>query len=138
VARAVAVAGLVLLALQLYPRPRLDNPPVTAEIHAPDDVRRIFRRACYDCHSHETDWPWYGRIAPVSWLVAGDVHEARDVLNFSTWESQDRLTRLYNEREIVRRTASGEMPPERYLWLHPSSRLDDADRDSLKRWAERR
>ena len=71
---------VVLLAIQLVPVQR-SNPPVEAEVPAPENVRTILRRACYDCHSNETVWPWYSRIAPVSFLVASDVHEARAKMN---------------------------------------------------------
>ena len=57
------------------------NPPVTGDVTAPADVGGILRRACYDCHSHETVWPWYSRVAPASWLVAHDVDEGRGFIN---------------------------------------------------------
>ena len=78
------MAALAVVA-QLYPRPTRDNPPVWASIDAPHDVERILRRSCYDCHSNETRWPWYSHLAPRSWLVAADVHEARVRMNFSEW-----------------------------------------------------
>ena len=78
--------GLVvaLVAIQLVPVDRT-SPPVTADIAAPANVRAVLKRACYDCHSNETTWPWYSRVAPVSWLVARDVREGRKELNFSDW-----------------------------------------------------
>ncbi len=63
---------LTLVAIQFVPVGQL-NPPVEAEVPAPATVRVILRRACYDCHSNETVWPWYSQVAPVSWLVARDV-----------------------------------------------------------------
>jgi len=63
---------LALIAIQLVPVPR-SNPPAETEVAAPDPVRAVLRRACYDCHSGETVWPLYSRVAPASWLVAYDV-----------------------------------------------------------------
>ena len=63
------------------------NPPVTGEIKAPGDVKPLLERACYDCHSNQTVWPWYSRIAPGSWLMHRDVIEGRKELNFSEWAS---------------------------------------------------
>ena len=61
------------------------NPPVESDIPTSPAVKAVLRRACYDCHSHETVWPWYSRIAPMSWLLVRDVQEGRAELNFSTW-----------------------------------------------------
>ncbi len=72
----------VLALAQLVPLDRT-NPPVDGEAPASGEVREVLRRSCYDCHSHETRWPWYAHVAPVSWWVVHDVHEAREHLNFS-------------------------------------------------------
>ncbi len=79
----IAVLIIALVAIQLVPVDRT-NPPVETEVPATVEVRSILRRACYDCHSNETVWPWYTRIAPISLLVARDVHEGREALNLST------------------------------------------------------
>src|SRR5436309_14489602 len=75
-----ALAG-VLIAAQAF---RIDrtNPPVEQDVAAPAGVEALLRRACYNCHSHETVWPWYSHVAPVSWLLAHDVPEGRLELNF--------------------------------------------------------
>lgn len=75
---------VVLVGIQFVPVARV-NPPVVAEVPAPAAVRAILRRACYDCHSHETVWPCYSQVTPFSWLVAHDVRQGREGLNFSTW-----------------------------------------------------
>ena len=62
------------------------NPPVTGEIEAPEEVIAILRRACYDCHSNETKWPWYSYVAPVSWLVSDDVRDGRKTHEFFSVE----------------------------------------------------
>ncbi|NOT28867.1 MAG: heme-binding domain-containing protein [Planctomycetes bacterium] len=89
-------------------------------------TRELARRACFDCHSSETRWPWYTHVAPVSWLVQHDVDEGRAVLDFTAW------TRPSEEAsESAESVLEGEMPPRPYLWLHPSARLDAADQDAL-------
>jgi len=67
------------------------NPPVEADLEAPAAVTAVLRTACYDCHSNETHWPWYSYVAPVSWLVARDVEEARSEFSFSRWDQLDTL-----------------------------------------------
>jgi hypothetical protein len=129
---ALAVVAALLL-IQLVPVDR-ENPPVTSEVAAPEPVRAVLRRSCYDCHSHETRWPWYARVAPVSWLVAHDVHEGREHLNFSTWDRYDAKKRRELREEAWEEVDEGEMPLWFYLPLHPDARLSDADRAALRAW----
>lgn len=120
----VAVAVFVLIQLVPYGRNHT-NPPVRAEpTWSAPDIRALAVRACYDCHSNETRWPWYSHMAPVSWLVQRDVEEGRRALNYSEW------TRPQPEAaESAEETAEGEMPPAAYLLIHPEARLSAADRD---------
>ena len=121
----VFAAGLVLFGLiQLVPFGRNHtNPPVVQEIqwNSPE-TRALAERACFSCHSNETAWPWYSNIAPSSWLLAMDVAEGRDHMNFSDWGSRPR-----SAEEIARQLERGNMPPGRYLALHPEARLSDAE-----------
>jgi len=121
----VVVAGLVLFGLiQLVPLGRdHTNPPVVQGIQWDSpETRALAVRACFDCHSNETAWPWYSNIAPSSWLLAMDVTEGRDHMNFSDWGGRPR-----SADEIVRQIERGSMPPGRYLALHPEARLSDAE-----------
>ncbi len=122
------VIGGVLLAAQVVPYGRdHSNPPVTAEPqwNAPG-TRALALRACFDCHSNQTRWPWYSNVAPVSWLVQADVDEGRRVLNFSEW------TRGFEEAQESGETVRNqEMPPRSYLLLHPEAKLSDAERQQL-------
>ncbi len=130
------IASAVLLALgvaQLIPVTRT-NPPVEAEVEAAEEVLRILRNSCYDCHSHESRWPWYAHVAPVSWLVAHDVNEAREQLNFSTWDAYGAKERADHLEEIWEKVDEGEMPLWFYLPLHPEARLSDADKNALRAW----
>lgn len=123
----VAVVGLVLL-IQLVPYGRdHSNPPVTHEAPwSSPQVRQIAARACYDCHSNETVWPWYSNIAPISWLLTRDVQEGRQHLNFSEW---GRPIREPEEMSSV--VLEGEMPPIYYLPMHPSASLTGAEKQLL-------
>lgn len=98
-------------------------------------MREVLRRACYDCHSNETRWPWYSRVAPISWLVAHDVGEGRRELNFSTWNRMDAAKQAKALRETWKEVYEGEMPPRIYLPTHPEARLSDVDRALLRAWA---
>ncbi len=130
------VLGIVVLLvlIQLVPVPR-SNPPVTAEVPAPPEVRAILRRACYDCHSNETVWPWYSRVAPASWLVAYDVAGGRDEMNFSTWNLLTPEQRAKKLEEAWKQVSEGEMPPWPYSSAHRDSHLSAQDRAAFRDWA---
>ena len=128
--------GLVLafLAIQVVTFDRA-NPPVTAEIRVAQDVKSVLRRACYDCHSNETVWPWYSGVAPVSWLLHWDVTSGRATLNFSGWESLPPEKQSKKKHEIGEEVADGEMPPWYYVPLHPHAALSNTDKQLVQTWA---
>lgn len=130
----LGVAAAAVLVAQLVPVDRT-NPPVETEIPAPRPVAAILRRACIDCHSNETVWPWYGRVAPVSWLLARDVREGRRELNVSLWNRYDEKRRLRKLKEIVEQVGKREMPPAIYTLAHRSAILTPEDRKTLMEWA---
>lgn len=126
-----ALAAIVLFVLiQLVPYGRdHENPPVVAE-PAWDSprTRELFFRACKDCHSHETVWPWYGSIAPASWLLQRDVEEGRSHFNVSRWGQGKQ-----EADEAASMVRKGEMPPWFYLPAHPEARLTDPEQQELIR-----
>jgi len=132
VAITTAGAAAVLLAgAQLVPYGKsIDNPPTVAEpLWASSAGRDLARRACYDCHSHETVWPWYAKVAPVSWLVYHDVAEGRRELNFSDWKGG--LKKHENMKDIAEEVNEGEMPPRMYRLGHPEAKLAAAEKEAL-------
>lgn len=126
------------VAAQLVKTPH-DNPPVTGELVATKPIAATLHRACYDCHSNETVWPWYGAIAPIAWIVSSHVQGGRDHLNFSEWDdyTSDPATEAAKYRAIAKMTRDHRMPPWYYRVTHPRSRLTAAARAELINWAER-
>jgi Haem-binding domain len=122
---------VVLFAIQLVPVART-NPPVKSTVPAPPEVERILRRACFDCHSNETVWPPQAYVAPVSWLVAHDVKEGREELNFSEWSPEQRRKAA---KKLAKEVEEGEMPPSLYVAAHPGAKLGKDDRALLTNWA---
>jgi hypothetical protein len=114
----IALSGLalivVLVAIQFIPVTTV-NPPVENDIPTSPEVKTVLRRACYDCHSHETVWPWYSQIAPISWIIARDVQEGRAEVNFSTWNRYSTQQQVKKLKESWEEVAEGEMPPWFYL-----------------------
>ncbi len=111
------------------------NPAVIKNVDAPPHIQTILKRACYDCHSHETVWPWYSNLAPASWLLAWDVHEGREDLNFSMWNQYTGKKKGKMLKEIVEEIEEDEMPPWFYLPLHPEAQLSSHDKQQLREWA---
>lgn len=134
-AKILFAAAAVFVAAQFVPVER-SNPAIESHIPAPESVKAVLERSCYDCHSHETRWPWYAHLAPVSWLVVYDVHEAREHLNFSAWNRYDRVEQREKIEEVWEEVEEGEMPLWYYLPLHPDAALSAADQSLLREWAE--
>jgi hypothetical protein len=128
------VLVLILIGIQFIPVKRT-NPPVRSELTAPSDVHSILRRACYDCHSNETQWPLYSYVAPASWFVVGDVNHGRSDLNFSEWPAFDFEAQEHAFKDIEEQISKGEMPLQSYTLIHRDAKLSQGDRDTLLRWA---
>ena len=124
----LAVIIVLGLAIQLIPYGRNhNNPPVVAEPNWDSaETKALYDRACADCHSNDTTWPWYSNIAPVSWLVQHDVEDGRRHLNTSLWGTQGFET--HEASEVI---LQGEMPMKVYLIMHPEARLSNSERQAL-------
>jgi len=125
---------IALIVIQFIPVDRT-NPGAISEINAPDDLKAIFRNSCYDCHSHETVWPWYSYIAPASWLLVSDVNEGREHLNFSKWNTLDRSKQTKLREEIWEEIREEKMPLWQYRILHPGSKLSQEQKNLIRNWA---
>lgn len=124
---AILAAGFLLIQLVPYGRAH-DNPSVVSEPNWDSpQTRELAQRACFDCHSNETVWPWYSNVAPVSWLLQRHVEEGRHKLNFSDWSRSEGE----EAEEMGESVVKGSMPLANYLWTHPVARLTDAERTAL-------
>ncbi len=101
-----------------------------------EDIAALIKNSCYSCHSNETVYPWYSYVAPSSWLVAKDVREGREELNFSNWQDYDMIDKLEKLDDIAIEVGEGTMPMGIYTLMHPSANLDDERRERIVAWAE--
>ncbi len=137
------IIGLVLLGvflvIQLF-RPDRTNPVsdpaklVWADSTVPKDIAATFKRSCSDCNSNETRWPWYSNVAPVSWLVAGDVNDARGRVNFSTWLDYSDRKREKMRGNIAEEVESGGMPLGKYTFVHSDAKLSPEEVKAIVAW----
>ena len=125
---------VAFIAIQLLPVSRT-NPPVQGDFRGSAEAVSVLRRACYDCHSNETVWPWYSRVAPLSWVIAHDVNEGRAALNFSTWNQLSAEKQAEAMNESWEEVAEAKMPTWYYVALHPEARLSPADQSVLRAWS---
>jgi hypothetical protein len=126
---------VVLVAIQFWPIDRA-APPATGEIEAPPEVMAILETSCFDCHSSETTWPWYSRIAPVSIWIARHVEKGRGDLDLSNWTDYPPDRADHKLEELIEMVEEDEMPLPSYLILHRDARLTPDQKELLLRWAE--
>lgn len=121
-----AGVGAALLGIQLVPVD-CTNPPVLSSFPASAQAQAILRRACYDCHSNETTWPWYSRVAPVSWFIARHVRQGRAKLNYSTWDQYAAADKAKKLAKTAKELQKGKMPLRSYVLLHRNAALSAQD-----------
>jgi len=133
---AVTMVLLVFLLIAQFITIQRTNPPLKGDLAAPPHIKTLLTRACYDCHSNETRWPWYAYIAPVSWLIVHDVERGRQELNFSEWGSYYPATRIRKLQWMGRVLREENMPPWTYRLFHPGTGLTQRDLMAVEQWIE--
>ena len=133
---------LALCALQFFQIDKT-NPPSDPELDfmnitsPPDEIATILKTACYDCHSHHTEYPWYTNLQPVAWWIKDHIDHGRSELNFSEWGTYSDRRIDHKLEESAEYTLNEEMPLPSYLWSHADARLTDRERMILADWFEK-
>jgi mono/diheme cytochrome c family protein len=129
IAKLLLGIGATAVAIQFVPYGKNHtNPPIISEPQWDSPrIKELFNNACANCHSHQTVYPWYSNVAPISWLLQRDVNEGREHFNVSAWGAQKK-----NEgKDAAKEVREGEMPPWFYLPTHPEAKLTDAQKQEL-------
>lgn len=121
---------IVLVVIQFF---RIDktNPPVDESqefmtlMSPPAEIATLMKTSCYDCHSHETKYPWYSNVAPVSWWLKKHINEGREHLNFSIWGTYEQDRQAHKLEEAYEEVEERHMPLPSYLWIHSEAKLSD-------------
>jgi len=102
----------------------------------PTELGMLIKDACYDCHSHETEYPWYTYVQPVGWWIKGHIDEGREHFNLSIWATYDAEKRAHKLEEAIEEVEEGHMPLPSYTWIHSEADLTEAQREELTAWFE--
>jgi len=131
--KAIVYTIIGVFALIQLIRPDFTNPIVDPKValHADPEVMGILKTSCYDCHSGETLYPWYHNVAPVSWIMANNIHEGRRAIDFSNWANIDpsvKLKRLERAKQMIHNDM---MPKHEYLLMHKNAVLNPQKKETL-------
>jgi hypothetical protein len=132
---------IALIVIQFFhPKKNISAGPFPQHIEAvysvPADVKAVLVKACYDCHSDNTTYPWYSRVQPVSWWLANHVNEGKGELNFSQFGAYSAKKQKHKLEEVTEMVKEGEMPLNSYTWMHGDAKLTDAEKTLLTSWAD--
>lgn len=116
------------------------NPSVSKKIdyyqvtHATPEIQKILKKACYDCHSNEVNYPWYSSIAPISWFIKEHVNQGKEYVNFSEYGKYNRYQKEHINSSLYRVIENKTMPLNSYLWMHKEANLSEEDFILLLNW----
>jgi cytochrome c len=132
-------ASIVLSTIHPWGNPRRashPDAPLLEGSDAPENVRAILAAKCGDCHSERTHYPLYARLAPVSWMLDRDIRDARSHLNLSQWHTMNDESRMSVLTRMGSVAHTAQMPPRRYVMLHPGARLSPNEQEQIYAWAK--
>ena len=131
----VLIAFLIIFGLMQIIQVDKENFPIdkNKELKAPAEIMTMLQTSCYDCHSNQTNYPWYSNIAPLSWVISTHVKDGRQAVNYSNWEDytpEEKKKKL----EATYRTVYAVMPLSSYLWFHSEADLTKEQRKQIRDW----
>ena len=137
----IASVIFIFIVIQFFPPKKNDNlvnpqNDIVFKLEIPQPVKKKIVDACYDCHSNKTAYPFYNRIAPVSWLLAKDVREGKEHLNFSEWAGYDRKKQIKLLTKICDELKAGEMPLKMYVFMHSKAVINPQELEEICQWTE--
>ncbi len=138
--KTLIVLAAILIVIQ-FVRPEKNNnttasaDDINARYTVPDDVQQILKKACYDCHSNTTQYPWYSNIQPVAWWLKDHIDEGKEELNFSEFGKRPLANQAKKLKKLAKELEEGEMPLDSYTWMHKEAILTESEKNTLINWA---
>ena len=136
----IIIIPIIIIALIQFIRIDTNNPEINVEndflniTDAPIEIANILKNSCYDCHSNQTNYPWYSKIAPVSWMLKNHIKEGREHLNFSKWGDYSIDKQISLKGECIEEIQDNEMPLKSYTLIHTKSKLSSDSKQILVNW----
>jgi len=132
---------VIFIAIQfIRPKKNISSGPFVNSIDRhypiPKDVQAVLKRSCYDCHSNNTYYPWYNNIQPVAWLLASDVNEGKEDLNFDEFNGYKLSDKQHKLSDLTKEVKEGDMPMSIYTIIHRGAALSEAEKQRLITWAD--
>ncbi|MEZ7496993.1 heme-binding domain-containing protein [Leeuwenhoekiella aequorea] len=136
------IAGIFLVALvliQFIPVDYNQNDTVPQTdfmlVHkVPEAIQKKIQVSCYDCHSNNTQYPWYNRVQPVAWFLEDHIKEGKAELNFNEWDSLSSRRKASKLRSIIKQIESGEMPLDSYTLIHRDAKFSKEETEEIINW----
>ena len=139
----IIIASVVFLfiVIQFFPPAKNDNPvnpqdDIAFKLDIPAAIKNKITNACYDCHSNKTAYPFYNNIAPVSWMLARDIHKGKEHLNFSEWANYNRKEQIKLLTKICDEIKAHEMPLKSYVFMHSNAIISEKELEEICNWTE--
>ena len=140
--RKIGILLLIIFVVMQFAQPKknkaegLGENDISKVYVIPDGLHKTLVKKCYDCHSNNTQYPWYQRIQPVSWYLEGHIEDGKEELNFSDFGSYSDRMQKAKMRSIISQVEDGKMPLPSYTLLHPEAELTAAEKQLLVKWIE--
>jgi hypothetical protein len=132
------LAGLVVIQFIHPKRNRSEGPQanyIGNVFTVPDNVKDILKKACNDCHSNNTEYPWYSKLQPVDWWMDKHVKNGKKELNFDEYTHKSLRYQYHKMEEVIEMVKEGEMPLDSYTWVHKDAKLTDDEKNKIYNWA---
>ena len=130
---------MVFIGIQFLPTTRNESDDVLSTdfikfFNPPEEINNLLKTSCYDCHSNNTEYPWYNKIQPVSWFLEGHIDEAKEELNFSEFGAYSNRKKNSKLKSVISQIKDDEMPLSSYTLLHKDATLSESDKVLLEQW----
>lgn len=142
VVKKIGIGILVVLVVIQFFRPEKNTAPVITENHiynvytTSNEVKTILDKACNDCHTNNTNYPWYASIQPVAWWLNDHIKDGKKHLNFSEYKNYNLRRQYHKMEEVIEEVKGGEMPLNSYTWIHGEAKLSINEKALLTVWAQ--
>ena len=138
--RKFLIAALIALVIIQFISIDKTNPEIITEqdfinmTNPPAKIAAMLKSACYDCHSHESVYPWYTNVQPVAWWIKGHIKGGKKHLNYSEWATYSEDKKTHKIEESIEEIEASHMPLKSYTWTHSDANLSHRDREELLQW----